>query len=130
MRQILVVEDDADLRRMLARVLSAKYFVTTAGNGREALARIRGGRRYDLILSDLAMPQLDGAQLYWQLIEIAPAQARRMVFMSGGERPIAAQRLLRVVDNAYLAKPFEADHVRALLAQLLELWGPVAAFAP
>jgi len=114
---------------MLARVLCATYFVTTAANGREALARIRGGRRYDLILSDLAMPQLDGAQLYWQLIEIAPAQARRMVFMSGGERPIAAQRLLRVVDNPYLAKPFEADHVRALLAQLLELWGPVAAFA-
>src|SRR5258706_16399528 len=86
MRQILVVEDDADLRRMLARVLSATYFVTTAGNGREALVRIRRGRRYDLILSDLAMPQLVGAQLYWELIEIAPAQARRMVFMSGGDR--------------------------------------------
>jgi len=52
-----------------------------------------------------------------------------MVFMSGGERPIAAQRLLRVVDNAYLPKPFEADYVRALLDQLLERWGPVAAFA-
>ena len=51
---------------------------------------------------------IDGAQLYGRLLEIAPAQARRMVFVSGGERPFAPRHLLRVIDNAYPAKPFEA----------------------
>jgi CheY-like chemotaxis protein len=57
----LVVEDDVDIRDTLAALLTEEgYFVETAGNGEEALSKLRGGLSPSLILLDLMMPVLDG----------------------------------------------------------------------
>jgi len=59
---ILVVDDD-DIRQVLAMVLDeAGFRVVTAANGREALERLRGDPRPDVILLDLMMPEMDGYQ--------------------------------------------------------------------
>ena len=60
---ILVVDDDDDIRQVLAMVLDEACFrVVTAANGREALERLRGDPRPDVILLDLMMPEMDGYQ--------------------------------------------------------------------
>jgi len=60
---ILVVDDDDDIRQVLAMVLDeAGFRVVTAANGREALERLRGDPRPDVILLDLMMPEMDGYQ--------------------------------------------------------------------
>jgi CheY-like chemotaxis protein len=62
---ILVVEDEHDVRVVLREILEgAGWRVTTAANGRDALALLRGGARPALVLVDLWMPMMDG----WQLI--------------------------------------------------------------
>jgi DNA-binding NtrC family response regulator len=124
MARIFVIDDDADLRTMIADALVFEHEISTARDGLEAVQRIRAGDRFDVILSDLTMPRLDGTQLYWQLVEIAPDQAHRMVFMSGGDYVLAARQLLTGVKAPYLAKPFVPDRVRVLVADLIELWGP------
>ena len=60
---ILVIDDDDDIRAVLAMVLDeAGFRVVTAANGREALERLRGDPRPDVILLDLMMPEMDGYQ--------------------------------------------------------------------
>src|SRR5215510_5543427 len=58
---VLIVEDDADLREMMAQLLSLEGFQTAAvANGREALEYLQGGEAPHLILLDLMMPVMDG----------------------------------------------------------------------
>jgi two-component system chemotaxis response regulator CheY len=124
MGDILVIDDNPDVRAVIAHVLAPPHAVFEAPNGHDALVAFRGGRRFDLILSDLNMPRLGGAQLYWQLVDIMPTQARRMVFMSGSTS-IATRELLRVIANPFIEKPFPPRRLRALVQQLLTEWGPV-----
>src|SRR5689334_11479746 len=58
---VLIVEDDADLREMMAQLLTMEGFASTAvANGREALDYLRDGGRPNVILLDLMMPVMDG----------------------------------------------------------------------
>jgi CheY-like chemotaxis protein len=61
--RILVVDDDHEVREAIAEVLADYgYVITTASNGREALARLHAGERPKVILLDLMMPFMDGFQ--------------------------------------------------------------------
>jgi PleD family two-component response regulator len=66
--RILVVDDDADVRKVITYGLSPTHQVVTARNGAEAIAMIKGGDRFDVILSDVMMPELDGEGLYLELL--------------------------------------------------------------
>src|SRR5438270_931426 len=70
-RQILVVEDDKSLRKLLADILEAEgYQVRQAGNGKEAMALLRGaGEPPDLIVLDLMLPKMNGWDLRAALSE-------------------------------------------------------------
>ena len=66
--RVLIVDDDAALRVALARrLVETGYLVESAGNGVEALERVADGPPLDLVLSDIAMPGLDGLALYGAL---------------------------------------------------------------
>jgi CheY-like chemotaxis protein len=68
-----------------------------------------------VLLCDLMMPGMDAPALYDELCRIAPAQAERMVFMTGGAFTIRARDFLERVPNARVDKPFNVDVVRALV---------------
>jgi CheY-like chemotaxis protein len=71
-RNILVVDDDPDLRETLEVLLDdSGYGVTAVANGRAALAELRAGAHPDLILLDLMMPDMNG----WQFLERADAES-------------------------------------------------------
>ena len=77
--RILVVEDEADTREVLTVLLGHEgYLVDTAENGREALALL-AVRSYDVILSNLHMPEMSGEDLYRRIDKGWPHLAPRVV---------------------------------------------------
>jgi two-component system, cell cycle sensor histidine kinase and response regulator CckA len=111
--RVLVVDDEAALTRLLARVLSGTHAVTVETRARDALERLRSGVEFDVILCDLMMPEMTGMDLHAALQETVPGQAARMVFLTGGAFTPAARAFLDSVPNQRIDKPFE---VQALLA--------------
>jgi Response regulator containing CheY-like receiver, AAA-type ATPase, and DNA-binding domains len=106
-RSILVVDDEAELRDVVSRVLmDAGYRVTTAADGKEAIARI-GGEAFDLILTDVIMPEKDGMQVITEARRKQPQV--KIVAMSGGGH-IPRDQYLRIASglgaHAVLEKPF------------------------
>lgn len=113
--RVLIVDDDAAIRKMLVDVLSLEGFAAeTARDGREALALLEAGS-YQVVLLDLMMPIMDGWELCRTLRERPALRAQfSVVLMSAGEKLEQAQDLGA---DGYLAKPFDVN-------QLLELLEP------
>ncbi len=118
--RVLIVDDDAAIRKMLVDVLSLEGFhAETARDGREALTLVEDGRKR-IVLLDLMMPIMDGWELCRHLTE-RPSLRQRLsiILMSAGEK-LDQARDLQV--EGYLAKPFDVDH-------LLECLNPFVADA-
>lgn len=78
---ILLVDDDPTLRDLVAMVLQGEgHSVVIASDGRDALERFGAGR-FDLVLTDVSMPRLDGVGLAKALFEIDPSQ--KVILLSG-----------------------------------------------
>ena len=117
---ILLVEDDASVRRLLAILLeSAGYRVTSAADGAEALEIVSASpRRFDLLLSDYVMPGLSGLELSNALRERWPDL--HVVLMTGhAEVPGAgATELPRGAE--LLGKPFTREQLQRVITGMLE----------
>lgn len=86
MPTVLVADDDADVRRVLRKVLAASGFATVeADSGAGALALVAAGG-IDAIVSDVRMPGVDGLAFYDRLAQEHPALSRRLVFLTGAAR--------------------------------------------
>jgi two-component system cell cycle sensor histidine kinase/response regulator CckA len=103
---VLVVEDEAALGAAVAEsLMDAGFVVDRAGNGEEAIARVRA-RAYDLIICDLKMPRVDGMQFYRMLERDHPEAARRILFVTGDVAGTDAEQFLEETGCRWLAKPF------------------------
>jgi CheY-like chemotaxis protein len=121
MAHILVIDDEADIRALLAQVLEREgHEVTTAGDGSEALEAVNSGK-HDIAMVDLFMPEIDGLELIPKLCERDPDI--RIIAMSGGAATGQAGGLLQAAETfgavASLPKPFQLSEVRELVAGLL-----------
>lgn len=117
---VLIIDDNEALARSLGYLLSPDRDVECLSRADEALARIAAGRRYDAILSDLMMPTMTGMELYAEVRRVAPEQADRMVFMTGGVFTADVRAFLDSVPNPQLTKPFASEQLIELLKQR---WG-------
>jgi CheY-like chemotaxis protein len=119
MGRILVVDDDAQVRTAIARVLGGGHEVVEASGGREALVLVEAGESFDAILCDLMMPDLSGMDLYAALRARAPELAARVVLMTGGVFTAEQQAFLDTVPNRRVEKPFDLAEVRAVVAEVV-----------
>ncbi len=104
--RVLVVDDEAAIRRAVARFLTRRgHRVDEAPEGTAALEALLGAD-YDVILSDLRMPGLSGAQLLEHLQRDHPGMEHRLLFMTGDIGPEAMQILART-NVPVLEKPFD-----------------------
>ncbi len=117
--RVLVVDDEPSVGMALRRVL-ADHDVTVLTSAREGLALLIAGQRFDLILSDLMMPDMSGMELHEQVSARFPEAAALMVFLSGGAFTAAGAAFLERVANPHIEKPFDAGQVRELVTRLLE----------
>ncbi len=119
-RSILVVDDEESIQRLLGSILQMDgHHVDTASNGAEALERI-GRARYDVVITDIKMPDMDGPSLYRRLLESDRSLAERTVFITGDTVSPETRRFLQDVPNRCLAKPFRVREVRETILQILE----------
>jgi signal transduction histidine kinase len=103
---VLVVEDEPALASAVSEALAdAGFVVDRAGDGEEALARVRD-RAYDLVICDLRMPRVDGIQFYRAIAATTPALADRVIFVTGDVAGTEAERFLEESGCRWLAKPF------------------------
>jgi CheY-like chemotaxis protein len=107
--RILVVDDEPIVCFSLERLLSSEGEVVALTSARQALANIQAGDRFDVILCDLMMPEMDASVLYEELRKVAPAQAERMVFVTGGAFTVRAREFLESLPNPRLGKPFDVE---------------------
>jgi CheY-like chemotaxis protein len=118
-RSILVVDDEASIQRLLGSILELDgHQVETARNGREALERI-GRHRYDVIITDIKMPDMDGRELFRRLLSLDPALAHRTIFITGDTVSPDTRTFLQHVNNPCLTKPFRVREVRETISQIL-----------
>lgn len=116
---ILIVDDEADIAEMLAEILtSAGHRIDMAASGNEALRRL-SARDYDVILSDLKMPDLDGPGLYQRLRESHPHLIDRVIFISGDTFRRRAAEFLAQTGRPLLEKPFIPNDVIQAVNQVL-----------
>ena len=115
--EVLVVEDNADMRRLLVDLVGREYRVRSARNGREGLEAVRA-LHPDLVLTDVMMPEMSGTELCKALKTDPATQAIPVVLVtSKAEREMKIEGLELGADD-YVTKPF---HPRELLARVRSL---------
>jgi two-component system sensor histidine kinase/response regulator len=124
-REVLVVDDSSVLRMMLAHyVEQLGHRITTASNGREAMSLLRT-RRFDLVLLDVVMPELDGYGVLEQIKSDEQLREIPVIMISGLDEMESAVRCIESGAEDYLPKPFNPILLRARIGACLEkkcLW--------
>jgi CheY-like chemotaxis protein len=116
----LIIDDEPSFARGLALVLRRDgYTVDTAGNGQHALAQLQA-QRYDLVLCDLRMPELDGRAFYEILIRDYPHLRTRLIFLTGDALSADIRAFLADCGQPCLYKPCYAAEVRSAIQQILQ----------
>ena len=115
-KNILVVDDDKDIRELIAIYLKAENFnVKLAENGVEALELIEENK-FDLIILDIMMPKMDGLET---LIEIRKKYVMPVIFLTAKNEEIDMIKGLTLGADDYIAKPFSSMELLARIkAQL------------
>ncbi len=119
--RILVVDDEADVRKSVRRVLRP-HEVTLAAGGEEAWKHI-ASRDFDVILCDILMPDLTGIELFERAVAERPELADRFVFMSGGSFTADTRLFLERRAPHRLEKPFDTSELREAVTIVLSAGG-------
>jgi len=112
--RVLVVDDEEMVATTFSRALGRAHDVI-ATDPTDAARRIAAGQEFDVILCDLMMPDITGMDLYEELSRVAPDQAARMVFITGGAFTAQGSAFLEQTKNPYLEKPVDLEALRALV---------------
>ncbi|PYO71829.1 MAG: hypothetical protein DMD64_13350 [Gemmatimonadetes bacterium] len=106
--RVLLVDDEELIRRPMARFLTKRGAeIKEAADGLAALERLAEGFEPQVILADLRMPRMDGAEFYQHLQAQRPALAERLLFLSGDITHLAGRGLAEVPRDRVLVKPVE-----------------------
>lgn len=119
-RQILLVDDDSALLDVLPRTIELRIVqvtVTACDSAEAALAHIQSGR-YDLVITDLNMPRMNGLALVRQIKTIVPAMPILLITGHGDEE--AEQQAMQAGVEGFILKPFDRLDLTATIERLLE----------
>ena len=117
---ILVVDDDPGERDLIVSSLRADgHDVDASGSGFEAL-RLLGRQCYDLVVSNLMMPELDGPSLYSAVMRRWPSSSPHFLFVSGLGNSSAYEGFLKVIHAPLLPKPFKVGALRRAIKRILQ----------
>lgn len=115
--RVLVVDDEESIRELLAKMLAmAEYDVETAPDGRVGIERLRQ-QKYDLLISDLKMPNVDGLALIREARHLAASMP--VLIITGYSSEQSAIEAVNLGVTGYLTKPFRAPQVLAATARAI-----------
>jgi PAS domain S-box-containing protein len=114
-RAVLVVDDESEIRDTLVDILSAAHHrVAAVGSGREALQRL-AVEHFDVILTDMRMPDIDGRALYQEIERRWPGRSAHVVFVTGDTLASAMRDFVFDTGRPVIEKPFLPSEVRRVV---------------
>ncbi|HET6146057.1 MAG TPA: response regulator [Polyangia bacterium] len=119
-RRILAIDDEALLLKAYRRMLSDVHDVQTAVGAQEALRVLASDREFDVILCDLQMPDVSGADLYAAVRDLYPGLAERFIFVTGGAFSSDAKRFLEESSCLVINKPFRVEELLTMIDRKVE----------
>jgi PAS domain S-box-containing protein len=121
--RILVVDDEADGRAFIARMLEDRGALTTSASSAEEALALLSTQRFDLMLSDIGMPDMDGLELIRRARSLDRSRTGPLpaIAITAYARPEDRQRSLLAGFHMHLSKPVEARELIASIAGLLHL---------
>ncbi len=115
---VLVVDDNADMRRFICEILAPKYRTHQAKNGREGLESAKS-LLPDLIMSDVMMPELGGVEMVRAIRTCSELDAVPLIFLTAKADDELRVKLLREGAQDWLSKPFSAEELLARVENLV-----------
>ncbi|MGB4993787.1 MAG: response regulator, partial [Nitrospira sp.] len=117
---VLVVDDSPTMRQMVAFTLtSAGYQVVEAGNGKEAVGKVNGGAKPDLVVTDLNMPEMDGITLIKEIRKM-PALKFTPILMLTTEASDDKKKAGQAAGaTGWIVKPFNPEQMMAVIKKVL-----------
>jgi CheY-like chemotaxis protein len=117
--RILIVDDDPLITELVIDMLGIEgYDIDTATNGIEALQKLER-QRYDLIITDLHMPKLDGSGFYRELAQRKLHSLKRIIFLTGTTGGSEEHRFVQESGVPVLLKPFNVSELIELVRRRL-----------
>lgn len=117
---IMVVEDEEDLLDLMVDTLSPYYEVKPYNNGQVAFDHL-DEHKWELIISDLRMPVMDGMELYHTVIGKHPWLQKRFMFITGDTYDYQIKEFLEKTGVAFLRKPFRIKDLRDIVNKQLDI---------
>jgi CheY-like chemotaxis protein len=116
---VLVVDDDPQIRTLVARALSPAYSVKEASDGLVAAEALATPPLPDLIILDIMMPNADGITFASAMKANADYRHLPIIFLTARSSPGDVIQGIRLGARAYLTKPFKLEDLRAKVAKVL-----------
>ena len=116
--KILIVEDDMAVRELFALVLSDLGAIETANNGQEALDKVKD-HFFNVVVSDIGMPVMNGVEFYQKAVETAPYIVSRFLFCSGAITP-EIQTLCTQQNLGCLEKPIKLKELKQAVKEIID----------
>jgi len=119
-KRILVVEDDPDIRRLIAlQMRLCQHEPIEAANGRIALQLVENGQQFDLVITDAAMPELDGFELTQALRSRPDWSDTPILMLTALDDYTASGQAYQAGVNGFLSKPLDRSKFKAIVQSLL-----------
>ena len=121
--RLLVVDDEPLILDLLVDMFDDQdVHVDTAANGREACRKVRE-QAYDVVITDVRMPKMNGIDLYSEILAMRPEMEGRVIFMTGDLADEGTTRFLAGVNARSIGKPLDIPEVLAVVAETIERGG-------
>ena len=119
-RRILVVDDEPTILDLFIDILGAAgYQVDTANNGLEAAQKVRHSQ-FDVVVSDVRMPQMSGIQLYDEILKARPELAEKVLFVTGDLIDPDTLAFVARIGATTIAKPLEIQQVLRAIEAVID----------
>ncbi len=118
---ILIVEDNADLRRMLVNILHGRYVVYEAADGNSALRVLEEKEEIDLVLSDIMMPGMDGHELLRRIRSDERFDSLPVIFLTARADNFMKAEGLDLGATDYVTKPFNSGELLLRIRNQVDL---------
>ena len=119
-KKILIVDDEEDQLEVMKQILEKDFDVVVCGSGRRAIERLEL-EHYDLIISDLKMPEIDGVAIFQWVKEHHPEMARKILFSTGDVLGPKFEKVVQEVEHRYILKPYNIEELQNKVRKILEV---------
>ena len=117
---VLVVDDSPTMRQMVAFTLTGAGFqVIEAGNGKEAVGKIAGGAKPDLVVTDLNMPEMDGISLIKEIRKMAALKFTPILMLTTESADDKKKEGQAAGATGWIVKPFNPEQMLKVIAKVV-----------